>query len=145
MNIILIEDDYLQANWLSEQLSEAFQEATVEIIKTEHHFLRRVESIVANPPDIFIIDVMLKWTNPAPEMPPQPPKVEEEGFYRAGFRCQEKLQKYAKTRDVPVIFYTILGEKDLEEELEKVSENVLHLQKQGNTDSLIRQIRDHVE
>jgi hypothetical protein len=64
------------------------------------------------------MDVMLRWTYPSENMPDWPEDVEKEGFYTAGFRCEELLSSKDELKNIPLIFYTVLERADLKERYE---------------------------
>jgi CheY-like chemotaxis protein len=114
--VVLIEDDHLQAEDLEERLlDENLPELDIERIPTESSFLIRQRTLGENPPDLFIVDVMLRWTDPGPDEPEEPPDYLETGGYaRAGIRLARALRADSKLASVPVILYTVLGSGDLE-------------------------------
>ena len=143
MYIILVEDDYLQAEWVESCLDEAFEDVRVERISTESNFYSWLQGDLYARPAVFIIDVMLRWADPSSEMAEMPPSVKENGFYRAGVRCQKEIAKDERLRDVPVILYTVLEDLDLEEVLRQKYPNVAYLRKDSQAEPLIRTIRQY--
>jgi hypothetical protein len=137
MKILIIEDDYLDADWICRLLKQAFHSIKLVHISTESEFLSRFDEIAEDPPDIFIIDMMLRWANPSKDMVEPPHEVIEGKFHRAGFRCQRRLSAREETKDKAVIFYTVLDRHDLG----KLPRNVFHLRKDSDPDPLIRLIR----
>jgi CheY-like chemotaxis protein len=119
MQILLVEDDPLQAELVTEFLTSqsAFPSAVIRRISTESQFRSNFEDIASNNPDVIIMDIMLRWADPAPEFELPPEDIAEEGFYRAGLRCERLLANDPRTSDIPIILYTILGNGDLSEEL----------------------------
>ena len=140
MHIILVEDDYLQADFIQAAITKEFPDVKLEKIRTEREFYSRLTDIADAPPDVIIMDVMLRWTDPEPEMVPAPPEVRAGKFYRAGLRCVDKLAQNPKTRDLSLILYTVLGTDDLEGEY-VACKNILHLPKDSTTLPLIQEIR----
>lgn len=141
MDIVIVEDDYLQAGWLESELKKEFPGAEIRQVKTELDFRKQLDALAANPPNIIIMDIMLRWTHPSPNMTPAPPAVREGGFYRAGIRCQHLLQEEEKTRHIPLVLYTILREEDLETELEDLPTHTVHLSKTGDAGAIIMAIQ----
>jgi hypothetical protein len=90
----------------------------IEIIETEAEFrltwLPEFENGRKTRPDVFLIDVMLRWTDPSPDQPPRPPEVIEGGFMRAGLRCLDLIQRRKSLSESRVIILTALTKKDLE-------------------------------
>ncbi len=65
MYLLVIEDDYLQANWIQENLQTAFPTARIQRIATELDFRSHLEEIGRDRPTVIIMDVMLRWTDPS--------------------------------------------------------------------------------
>src|SRR5882672_9400242 len=105
-NVLLVEDDHLHAGWITEMLQRAFPSIKIEPIRTENEFYLGIDAIARKPPDVVIMDVMLRWTDPAPEMSTPPPNVQTEGYRRAGLRCAEMLAKRDATKHIPIILFT---------------------------------------
>jgi len=146
MKILIVEDDYLQADWIRANLEQAFSnlETGIDIdqIGTELEFRARLADIPKEPPDVIIMDVMLRWTDPSPDMQLPPDDVQEKGFYRAGLRCARLLAKDKRTSDIPVILYTVLEHIDLKGDLQGLPERVIYLLKKSDPTELIQRIRD---
>jgi predicted nucleotide-binding protein len=145
MKILIVEDDYLQAELIQEGLNAAFPGVDISHIKTESAFRSRLKSIVDNPPDVVIMDMMIRWTDPLPDLPPAPPEVREEGHYRAGLRCQRLLAQSEATAGIPIIIYSVLEREDLQEDLKGTPMNVMYLSKDFEFKALIRFIRSCVQ
>jgi CheY-like chemotaxis protein len=141
--ILIVEDDYLQVDLIETALRKepdfSPTKATIDRISTEKQFHTRFEGIKNNPPDIIIMDVMLRWDDPAPNMEPPPLEIKREGFYRAGLRNEKKLASEEKTRDIPVILYTLLKDIDLEGMPER--SKVKYLPKDSSLDPLVQLVR----
>lgn len=56
--ILIVEDDYLQAEWIEKQIKRSISETQIEKIFTEHDFTIKFEDFKKNPPDIILIDVI---------------------------------------------------------------------------------------
>lgn len=138
--ILVVEDDYQQAQWLLGDLKRKYKTAP-ELIMTEHQFRKRLDKIEKEPPwDVAIIDIMLPWTEPHPEQEPMPEDIKKDGKYRAGFRCQTLLAEKQETKDLPVILYSMLDEKALHTELGDLPDHIVFLPKRSKTDKLIDMI-----
>lgn len=124
VNILLVEDDYLQAQAIAKVLREHFPELIEQHISTEQEFCRELSHIRGNPPDVIIIDVMLRWTNPSPNMPAMPQEVIQGGYHTAGLRCERRLRELPETGNTPVILLTVLAEVDLTAELKHIDSKV---------------------
>jgi CheY-like chemotaxis protein len=140
IRIILVEDDYLQVELMIKSLRQAFVEAQVEVevIKTELGFREQFEEIQRQPPDAFIIDVMLRWTSPSPGLKMAPPEVT--GQTPPGFRCQELLATNDATRDVPVLLYSAFHSSNWESKVRALPPHVSYLSK-DDLDPLLDTIR----
>jgi CheY-like chemotaxis protein len=142
MYILLVEDDYLQAEWIHDCLRSAFQKLRFERIATEQEFYALVQGISDDYPDVIIIDIMLRWADPSRDMAPPPEEVQEGGFYRAGIRCERKLAGRDDMRNIPVILYTVLERIDLENEIDGLASNVTYLRKDSDSSALTERIRE---
>ena len=141
MRILVVEDDHLQREWIRQKLQEEFN-AQIDMISTEGDFRSRLEEIAKNPPDVIIMDIMLRWTDPRPDMQPQPDDVKREGFFRAGLRCQRLLALDERTKNIPVILYTVLTNNDVGDETKKLRRNVIHVSKDSDIRPLFKRIRE---
>lgn len=115
MYIVVVEDDKLQYEWLDRCLrqSKPLKVTRLERIKTEKEFYDRFDEIASDPPNVILLDIMLRWADPAPNLTPPPPEVGQEGFFRAGLRCEQKLATDARTKNIPIIIYSVLEREDL--------------------------------
>lgn len=113
MRILLVEDDYLQSEWVCETLGQAFPQGELTQIYTESQFRTQFEEIASNGFDVIIMDVMLRWADPSPDMPELPPDISPGDFYHAGIRCRQLLIDDPRTRRIPVLLYTVLEKADL--------------------------------
>jgi CheY-like chemotaxis protein len=116
--VLVVEDDYLQADWLEETLKKSFTDLNVQQIRTESEFRNKLGNLRRDPPDLILLDVMLRWTDPSPKID-VPTEEAKNGFFRAGLRCERLLRQHKETRRIPVILYTVLQETDLGKELIK--------------------------
>ena len=145
MKIWLIEDDPLQAEHIGRELRRGLRgrsEVEVRRIATEQQFGSRFEEIAASQPDVIVIDVLLRWTDPDPDMRPDPDEQMEEGrVFSAGFRCLDRLAADPRTCDVPLLIYTILDRGDVEERLARAPANTSYVRKESNPTNLIREVQ----
>ena len=142
MNILLVEDDHLQVEFLSRELQNSFSEALIRVISTESEFRLRFEEISQSPPDVIVLDVMVRWADATPDIDVPPEDVCRDGFYTAGLRCEELLARDPQTNHIPVILYTVLEPTDLHGEIEKRRDNVVILTKAPEIDPLVELIRE---
>jgi CheY-like chemotaxis protein len=143
MKILLVEDDSLQAETLFRDLQLAFPSAVIEVIRTECAFGDAFESIASAPPDVVVMDVMLRWDDPGPNIRRPPDEVRRNGIYRAGLRCVRRLTEDQRTEAIPAILYTVLEYHDLASDIPSVP-SVVHLRKDSSVQPLIRLIRSIV-
>jgi CheY-like chemotaxis protein len=130
MYILIVDDDYLQAEWVIDRLKKSFSNSKITWMETEYEFRANLDELTTNPPDVIIMDVMLSWTRPGPDMPEWPADVRDEGFYTAGFRCEKLLSDNKKLKNIPLIFYTVLERADLiERQYKFVEGSRVYLQK----------------
>ena len=105
--ILLVEDDHFQRKDVRIAL-EGGLKADVRTVSTEFEFLDQFDMIACNPPDIAVVDRMLRWANAAPDMPPPPEGLRED----AGLRCVQKLRRDARTNKVKIVLYSVLGDEE---------------------------------
>ena len=112
--VVLVEDDPMAANWVADHLTRVF-DVQVKLIRTELGFREQIEQFRRDPPQAFVIDMILPWTEPGPVLTRAPREVLTEGNYRAGLRCQRLLAAHEVTRQIPVIFFSAFPSRDFEE------------------------------
>jgi len=144
MLIVILEDDHLQEDLLKSQMERAFPGARVDALVTEQEFRQRLVDYRRDRPDIFVMDVMLRWAFPSPGSAAPPPEVEAGGYQRAGFRCAELIFQDRDLRDVPVVYYTILEGGDLHENTRRLSGVPAYVRKSKDHDYLARRIRQMI-
>src|SRR5262245_16243553 len=117
MYILIVEDDHSQAELIEEALQkEADLNSTIYEIRrvsTESQFRDQLNDIAERNPDVIVMDVMLRWTDPAPDMKAPPDDILKEGCFRAGVRNAWLLAGNESTKRIPVILYTMLEKIDL--------------------------------
>jgi CheY-like chemotaxis protein len=138
VKLLLVEDDPDQVIELELELTKRFRDLTIEKIATEHKFRERCAAIAASPPKLVIMDVMLRWTVPAKEMPPEPDDVKKDQFYRAGFRCVKLLHEL--NANIPVILFSVIDREDLSDLLALLPGNVRYVRKQSDAENLFAAI-----
>lgn len=137
---VIVEDDHLQRGPLEDHLRAAFPGAQVTTLGSEHQFRECLPQLVASPPDLVLMDVMLRWALPSPNAPTPPADVTEGGYYRAGLRCANLLLADERSRSVPVVLYTILERSDLERDSPGLPENSSYVGKSSDIDVLLRKV-----
>ena len=141
MNVLLVEDDPDQLDAIVLALELSFDNVELTNIKSESEFYIYIEAKENPPIDLVVLDIMLRWCEPSPEMPSPPPEVVEQGHYRAGLRCLKKINSGSRIQNIPVIIYTILGDAEIQKELRSLPHHIVHLEKQIDPSILVMQIR----
>jgi CheY-like chemotaxis protein len=126
MKILIVEDTREVADVLRTFFSREVPTAEIQIIDTESAFIRDFPAIVANPPALAVIDVMLRWDNSGSQRVPTSGE-----FYEAGFRIVEALASRAGTKSVPVILTSGAGLDYMREQLIGRRANIFFLEKPG--------------
>jgi CheY-like chemotaxis protein len=141
MHVVVVEDDHHQTAPLGEHLTAAFAPVTVEALASEEDFRAALPRFARQPPDLVVLDVMLRWSFPRPNRPEPPADVVEGGYYRAGLRCAKLMLADQRLRSVPVVLHTILEVADLERDGEKLPPNATYVGKSSDLDVLVRHIK----
>lgn len=144
MYIIIIEDDPVQYKFIEETLEQKdFTNLRLERIKFEAEFRNRFDEIAKDRPEILILDVMIRWTDPSPNMEKPPQKIIDDGFYRAGIRCIQMLNDDKRTKNIPIIVYSVLEEDTLKDEI-KYFPQAKYLYKDFDARRLINTIQSRI-
>ncbi len=138
--VLLLEDDYLQRTDIRDALEGRFG-AEVVAKSTELEFQNDFEQIAENPPEVAILDVMVRWTNPTRDSQFDPeiathPEV-------AGLRCAEMLGTDPRTRQVKIILYSVLGQEERGEFSSTVK--AASLVKEMDLENLLQAVREALE
>lgn len=142
LRILIVEDDHLQEGPFEEQLQDAFPDARIETVPTEKEFRQRLAGYRARPPDVVIMDVMLRWDFPTRDAQPPPADVVEGGYHWAGLRCAELMAADPRLRRTPVVFCTIVERSDLERDGRALPRNSRYVRKSSDLEVLTRIVRD---
>ena len=133
---LVIEDNWDHADTLKEWLEIQFRGAAVRVMATEKEFQEGIDAIVQDPPDVIILDLMVKYTT-VDDTVPLPTEVTAEGMFTAGAHCYDQLARH--NLDDRVILYSLIGEDGLrKEQLEYLLK--VHVQKRPDKDNLMRAI-----
>jgi CheY-like chemotaxis protein len=145
MYILIVEDDKLQFNFIKDALTRIETSSIVRIrrIVTELEFRKTFEEIADDKPDVIIMDIMLRWTDPSPEMDLPPADIANEGFFRAGVRCEKMLAEDARTKEIPIMIYSVLEKTDLEGELPQRPQ-ISYLDKDFDATEIKKRLKDLV-
>lgn len=115
MNIVVVEDEYLAAKDLTDELLVAFPESRIIVVPTESDFCTHLDRLTAHPPTAIIMDMMIRWADTTDGGGPKVPEdVSAAGPWRAGKRCLERLRQ--RGIQSPVALYSVLDEEDLRED-----------------------------
>ena len=107
MRVLVVEDDALQAASIVDNLRAALSSASFRIVSSESAFYTLVDELEpAIAPNVIILDLMLRWTQPSPDMPTPPQEVREDGPFRSGLRCLRLLRGSRYGGHIPVILYS---------------------------------------
>jgi CheY-like chemotaxis protein len=141
MRILLIEDDPAQAEMAAEYLARAFLGTSVHSVYSESQFLQQFSEIERNPPDLFILDIMIRWSIPGQVPFYESPADQGQDYFRAGLRCMQRLNGSARTSLVPLIIHSVLDRADYAHELQAgLPSHYSVLRKSANLDDLARHI-----
>jgi DNA-binding NarL/FixJ family response regulator len=142
IRILHVEDDPCEAEHVRQTLEKEFTSrgVTIQRVCTELQFRTMLDEIVQNPPTLVLMDIMLRWCDPAPDLKEPPADVRSGGYDRAGLRCQRLL--WAKNPNIPVIFFTVLHESDMEGDLRPMEKNVFFISKGPDFNGLFDKIRE---
>jgi len=141
MRLLLVEDDHLEARRVKTALRTAFPSCDVELISTEHAFRDRFEATVALRPDVVLMDLMLRWTDPSPAMPVVPEDVKNGGHWNAGARCCRMLLSDPRTQNIPIIIYSAVDQRTLDRATQGSPETVFPIRKDRDEETVIRLLR----
>jgi hypothetical protein len=102
-NVLIIEDDSIQARRLEALVQRFYPSASVDKIATESEFRAKLPDIHESAYAVALVDMMLRWTDPSPNMEPPPPEIIDEGFFIGGLRCRKALLG----KKIPSIVFTV--------------------------------------
>jgi hypothetical protein len=117
--ILVLEDDSRMSDWLKALIYRelADLDPVIELVETEAEFvlewLPSFRQSLKAQPQVIVIDVMLRWTDPSPDQPPRPPEVIAGGFMRAGLRCFNLIRNNIALAHTKVILFSSLTSEDL--------------------------------
>jgi len=138
MKLVLVEDNYAQAESIQAALRGSFPGVAVDVISTESEFHHRISSYCSSPPDGVVLDMMFRWCN-ANEMIAAPTDVLN-ATSTAGVRCINLLRHLGLTS--PVVVYTVLDWSDVREELAAEGDQVRFVPKQGSFSELVAALKE---
>jgi DNA-binding NarL/FixJ family response regulator len=146
-NLVLLEDDPVQSELLVEELTAEFPEASIMLITSESEFQSRIDEFTNSPPDVFILDVMVRWTKPSPNLDSNSENRKSNGYYRAGIDCAKLLR--TSGINTPIILYTILENNDIRADIKSLEDSqikdVRYVRKESDPFDLMKRIRSVVK
>ena len=135
LRFVLLEDDWQQAELIKNWLGDQFERSEIEIIETAKQFHARVDGFKDNSPDVFIIDMMVRFTDPDDEN--EASQGESVDFFRAGARCYEELR--SRGLNGRAIIYSVIDNDDLQKANLNYLANI-HIQKEEDKTELYNAI-----
>lgn len=136
IRIVLVEDVPAQAEDVQEKLRGAFAGLEIEPYTCEFDFREALPKFAANPPSLFIIDMILRWTTPRVPLPAMPATFTP---YRAGARCIRALTDQRATAKVPILIHSSVDPAGITE-LDDLPDNVMYARRGSDLPSLVRAV-----
>jgi len=133
MRIAIVEDDVETSQWLTHLLSEEFPGVEILAINNESSFRRTLPELAAKPPNVVVLDMLLRWS----DSPAEPSAMTD--FVLAGLRCQKLLASDPRTKWIPVIFYTAVEQHEIP--WFRLPKNVFYSLKGGDPLDFLRKVR----
>lgn len=136
LRFVVLEDDWQQAESIKEWLESEFSDAKVSVIDTAKKFQRMLPDFKKTPPDVFILDMMVRYTDPDDEE--LRTDNDQDDFLTAGARCHEELRRLGL--EGRSLIYSVTDKDDLAmAKLEYLAD--IHIQKGGDKATLLDAIR----
>jgi len=129
MRVLIVEDNSHHAERVKTCLEKIFVDVLISVLSTEHAVVSNIDKIAAGQVDIIILDVVLPWCEPTPEMPEPPEGYDTKSPYRAGIRCLKLFLNHAVLRDIPVIVHSVVEPETLKGLPDNIPPSVLFLSK----------------
>lgn len=147
--ILLIEDDFLYSEELKFDLTDYFAGASIalriDVISTEREFSERFEEIAKTNYDLIIVDVMVKWEGREREKKRPDSNVLEGGYYRAGFRCIDRLRADTRSAETKILVHSNLDKRFMGDFQEKhENECTRFVPKSGSPEPLLDVLRQWI-
>lgn len=134
LRVLLVEDDYLIAREIEDELKARYAGIEIVDVGTEASFDESFPRFESEPLDLVILDIML--AEPVPQ-----DSIERHRGLRGGLRCLQRLRANPNLSNIPVILHTALDWIDLEPELRDKPAHVLYAKKAATLEQLFVQIR----
>ncbi len=114
LNVVLIDGDPVQRKQIIAYLYEGRRPVEVTEIDTEHGFREALPRLIQYPPDLFIIEMIMRWSKCDFGLVPSsfPEDVRRGGRFRAGARIVELLAQ-SPIGNVPVVVHSVINAEDV--------------------------------
>jgi hypothetical protein len=116
-------------------LELAFSGVKITILRSESEFRTNFSAVLREGVSLFILDCLLRWASPETGNIGESPGP----FQKAGIRCARLICEDPRSRDIPVIIYSVVDAANIR--AYQLGENVLSLQKSSGDEALVRFIR----
>jgi len=136
MRILMVEDNRSYGEYLYETLSKI---GDTTWLVSEREFAESFELMETEPPDVAVIDSMLRWDVPRP---PGQRSDDRKDLYTAGIRCAGRLAESPRTAHVRVLLLTVIDKEDLEKKVSQLPPNVTYFRKQTDLSDIVRAVRE---
>jgi hypothetical protein len=147
--IVIVEDSERYMQELEQLISNVTTLAACkrDMVRTESEFYRRLPSWCSSRPNVFVIDVMIRYLNMGEDDFAVPNEIrqqaKEDKFYRAGIRCAKTLLASAKLCDIPIIIHSILDTPELNSDPKYPIPPGVHVcKKEANGHGVVRMIEN---
>jgi DNA-binding NarL/FixJ family response regulator len=136
MRFLMVEDNRSYGDMLYDSLSKI---GDVSWLVSERAFHDDFDLMKAEPPDVAVIDSMLRWDYP--RRPGEQPEHVETDLYTAGIRCAQRLWDTKETHHVPVVLYTVIDVQDLLNKVAELPPNITYIPKASDQARVIEAVR----
>lgn len=144
MKVLLVEDDHLQAACIRSTLEKHFTVPEIVLLSTVRDFHNALPTIAALPPDIIILDVLLRYDTPEGAVRlvrDESDAAARDYFYRSGLECLEAILTTPATAATPTILYSVLSREEIWNASSQLPPHIRCLEKGADDARLVRQIR----
>jgi len=138
---LILENEPLTLEWLQQILRRYFSEFQMIGLETEKSF-REITSEFSRPPAIAILGMRVRWQYPEENMQLPPDDVREGSYTLAGRRCWKLLRENPVTKQMPIIFHTVIDESRNAGSEILSDPNTRLLEMRDSEDSLIQNIQE---
>lgn len=139
ITIVLIEDDYMQRDWLQNELEREF-DTTITAYTSESEFVEAAPELARLRPDVFVVDIMLPWNNTDNLVEGQAlteAPADRSDILTSGIRIKRDIECSPELQNGAVILYSVLDRSDL-------PPDTRFLPKESSIGPLAREIRARV-